>query len=593
MALGLVAAGALAVRLPHKYMATAKVVVSQVPSDTPDQTKTTPAVAIGTEAQIARSSVVRELAGRKYLPKSMDPQLLNSGLVVSIVTDSSVLLFDFTAKRADQAVAGAQAYAAAYLDNRGATAQAFVNDVILQLQSQAKVTQQQIDAAQKAKTNARSGSSERTRQQAQLNLLNQRLLNINNDLATRQNSRIEPGIEITKPAAAHRTGAKAPVVIAAGLILGLVVGLGAATLRERTDPRLREAGDIQDDLGVPLLAVLPPHDLDAVIDPDSAAADAYRTLRNEIFLGPRPPVVLAVSRVDNETGTGDVTANLAVLLSRSGRRVCVIDTDTGPRRLETLLEGVDRVGLVHAPGGENLDAGIAVVTQRAGVGQAKLGDVLASPLFARLVDATRSEAEVVLIDAPPALTSSGQAVLSTADAVLLIVTRRRTRRSDVLAADDRIRRVGSRLIGTAVRESERVRDAAPAAVRREQPQPALPPAGRRALPGEPGVPTNVRVGAGTVYHPNVPNEAFEPQRPLREPGTSMSGPPQGPRPEPTPVPARAANGGEHAPTPLGWPETEPETEPEAGPETPTTGTTSGLGWPPPRRAITGPEPAAS
>jgi Mrp family chromosome partitioning ATPase len=589
MALGLVAAGALAAGLPHKYMATSKVVVNQVPSDTPDQTKTTPAVAIGTEAQIARSSVVRDLAGQKYLPKSMDPHLLNSGLVVSIVTDSAVLRFDFTAKRADQALAGAQAYAAAYLDNRGATARAFVDDVIQQLQSQVKTTQQQIDAAQKAKNNAPSGSSERTRQQAQLNTLNQKLLNIDNDLATRQNSRVEPGSEITKPTAAHRTGTQAPVVIAAGLILGLVVGLGAATLRERTDPRLREAGDIQDDLGVPLLAVLPPHDPDAVIDPDSAAADAYRTLRNEIFLGPRPPVVLAVSRADSETGTGDVTANLAVLLSRSGRRVCVIDTDTGPRRLETLLEGVDRVGLVHAPGGDSLDAGIAVVTQREGVGQAKLGDVLASPLFARLVDATRSEAEVVLIDAPPALSSSGQAVLSTADAVLLVVTRRRTRRSDVLAADDRIRRVGSRLIGTAVRESERVREAAPAAIRAEQPQPALPRGGRPALPGEPGVASNVRVGAGTVHHPNGPNDAFEPQRPVWEPPTPMSGPSPRRSPEPTPVPVHATNGDQHASTPLGWPETEPET----APETPTTGTASGLGWPPLRPAITGPERSAS
>src|SRR5436190_8674144 len=429
---------------------------------------------MGTEAQIARSSVVRDLAGRKYLPPSLDPQLLNSGLVVSVVPDSAVLRFAFTAKQADVAVAGAQAYAAAYLDNRGATARAFVDDVIQQLAAQAKTTQTQIDRARAARDSAPLGSSERQRQQAQVGSLNQKLLTIENDLATRQNSSIEPGSEITKPTSAHRTGAKGPAVVALGLLLGLILGLALATLRERTDPRLLEAGDIQDDLGVPLLAVLPPHDPDAVIDPDSAAADAYRQLRNEIFLGPRPPVVLAVSRVDPATGTGDVTANLAVLLSRSGRRVCVIDTDTGPRRLETLLEGVERVGLVHAdPDGDGLDAGIAVVTQREGVGQAKLGDVLASPLFARLVDATRHEAEVVLIDAPPALSSAGQAVLSTADAVLLVVTRRQTRRSDVLTADDRIRRVGSRLIGTAARESERARETVPTTVQPEPGPPAL------------------------------------------------------------------------------------------------------------------------
>ncbi|MFL6238682.1 MAG: hypothetical protein ACJ735_04200 [Actinomycetes bacterium] len=571
MIVGLLAGLIAAIALPHKYVAAAKVVVNPVPSDRPDQghTSATPPVTMGTEAQIARSSVVAALAATKFLPTSVDPHVLSSGLVVSVVPDSSVLRFAFTARKASDALAGAQAYAAAYLDNRATTARRFVSSVITQLRQQISDLHDQIARVKAARDAAPRGSAERERQTVALNTLNQNLLTAETGLAAQQNAQIEPGTEITAPTSAGRAGANAAVVVLLGLIVGGGLGLLAATLWERTDPRLREAGDIQDDLGVPLLAVLPPHDAHTIIDPDSAAADAYRSLRNEIFLGPRPPVVLAVSRVDPATGTGDVTANLAVVLARSGRRVCVIDTDTGPHRLETMLDGVDRVGLVHAAGGDNpFEPGIAVLTQKEGVGSAKLGDVLASPLFARLVDATRTEADVVLIDAPPVLTAAGQAVLSTADAALLVVTARRTRRDDVLAADDRIRRVGSRLIGTAVREGARVPVLAPAP--RELEQAALSAAERPALPSyQPVPPTN-----NPVYQPADVHASTSAPGPVVPPGV-----PEQPL-STAPVPAGV--GLAERATALGWPPGPVDHSVSARP----VDANSDLGWPESRRAIT-------
>src|SRR4051794_40197665 len=130
-----------------------------------------------------------------------------------------------------------------------------------------------------------------------------------------------------------------------------------------------------------------------------------------------------------------------------------------------------------------------------------------------MVDATRHEADVVLIDAPPVLSSAGQAVMSTADAVLLVVTRRLTRRDDVLAADDRIRRVGSRLVGTAVRESDvpRGRGFGPAAP--DESATPLRAGGRRELPGYEPLPPQPVTGA--VYQPQAPAdfEAEEPPSP--------------------------------------------------------------------------------
>src|SRR4051794_22829805 len=92
---GLLVGAVVAAVLPHDHQATAKVVVNAVPSDSPSQnrTRSAPTVSMETEAQIARSSVVRELAAQKYLPSGTDPALLDNGLVVSVVTDSAVLRF--------------------------------------------------------------------------------------------------------------------------------------------------------------------------------------------------------------------------------------------------------------------------------------------------------------------------------------------------------------------------------------------------------------------------------------------------------------------------------------------------------------------
>jgi Mrp family chromosome partitioning ATPase len=553
----------VATQLPHKYTAVAQVLVNSVPSDVSDpaKPKTIGLVDMSTEAQIARSTVVRT-AAVKRLPTGVRPALINQG-VVTVVASTRVLRFAVTTHKKATATAAAGAYAQGYLDNRSLSARSYVDGQTKRLTSQIASLQKQVAAVTTQRNSAATTSTERQALNTRLKSLNSDLDNAQISLVTIQASPIQPGQIIQAASSAARTGPTPLSVLGVSLLLGLIVGLGLATLRERTDQRLLEPGDLQDDLGVPLLAELPPPGPDGgVLDPDGAGADAYRSLRNEIFLGPNPPEVLAISRVDAETGTGDVTANLAVLLARSGRRVCVIDTDTGPgQRLESLLQGVDRVGLVHAgPDGTLIEPGIAVVTQREGLGQAKLGDILASPLFRRLVDATRQEAEVVLIDAPPALTSAGQAVLATADGVLLVVTKRRTRRRDVHNAEQRIRRAGSRLVGTALRDPDSRPRAAGMPGRRvpvPSTQPALSPPERPALAGgftpSGGAPT-IDMGTatmGTASHVDInPDEHtdFRINRPTVYRPDHPSGPIVTPPPAGSPPPSRPA-GPVHAPTP--------------------------------------------
>jgi hypothetical protein len=273
---------------------------------------------------------------------------------------------------------------------------------------------------------------------------------------------------------------------------------------------------------------------------------------------------------------------------------------------------VDRVGLVHAGGDGTMEPGIAVVTQREGLGQAKLGDLLASPMFSRMVKATRQEAEVVLIDAPPALTSAGQAVLATADAVLLVVSRRQTRRRDVTNAQERIKRAGSRLVGAALRDSEaRQRGPMSTPGRRvtvPDAQPALPPHERPALTGGDGPQTQpqtiegtgvgiditadasgeFRISRPTVYEPASAAPSSQPPAP---PVTTPSAPapptptPSAPAPSaPAPsAPAPSAPTPDATPIPVGWP-------PSARSNGHAHGDPAGLGWPDKQPMLAQPDP---
>jgi non-specific protein-tyrosine kinase len=78
-------------------------------------------------------------------------------------------------------------------------------------------------------------------------------------------------------------------------------------------------------------------------------------------------------------------------------------------------------------------------------------DSVASPAMARLIGRLRQEADVVLVDAPPVVLATDAVELATqVDGVLLTVSAGRTKRDDAQRAVHLLKRVGARLVGTAL-----------------------------------------------------------------------------------------------------------------------------------------------
>lgn len=249
-----------------------------------------------------------------------------------------------------------------------------------------------------------------------------------------------------------------------GLALGLVLGLGAAFLREALDTTIH--GGELDELtrGAPLLGLIPfdrsarREPLAVVQAPLSRYAEAFRQLRTNlqfVELGSQSKVFVITSSVAGE-GKSMISCNLALALSQSGSSVCVVESDLRRPKMSAYL-GVDRVtGLSNVLTGrislgEALQTwdGTDLTVLPSGTLPPNPSELLGSEQMQELVTELRSRFDFVLFDTPPLLPVTDAAVLAKlTDGAMLVVAQGRTRRHQVERAQATLQTVGAPLVGT-------------------------------------------------------------------------------------------------------------------------------------------------
>jgi polysaccharide biosynthesis transport protein len=257
-----------------------------------------------------------------------------------------------------------------------------------------------------------------------------------------------------------------------GLLLGIVLGIGLAFLWEALDTRVRNAQEIGERLGgLSLLARIPAPDkklrstnhLVMVDEPTGVHAEAFRMLRTNLdfaTLGRDVRTVMVTSAVQQE-GKSTTLANLAVALARSGKRVVLVDLDLRRPFVDKFFRitgpGLTQVALGQA----SLDAALAPVAILEGRGgsngngngngnghQGELkgvlevlasgplppdpGEFVATTALSEILEELRERADIVLVDAPPTLNVGDAMTLSTKVDGILVVTRMKTVRRQML-----------------------------------------------------------------------------------------------------------------------------------------------------------------
>lgn len=273
------------------------------------------------------------------------------------------------------------------------------------------------------------------------------------------------------------------------LVLGLMLGVGLAFLRDYFDDVLRTDDELKRITGgAPVLGHLPrwgdPGDprLVTLIEPHSVTTEAYRILSTNVrFLVAarrrgRPEgeeardrgVSLVTTSPRQADGKTTTVANLAVAAARAGMEVILVDADL---RQATVA---GRFGLGCTAGLSDLlvsdtalddhliDVGVPhLLLLPAGTRPPNPAELLASPRFAALRRQLEERADLVLFDAPPVLVvSDALEVAAQATMTAVIAFAERTSRRGLVASVERLAGVGVEVAGTVLNGIDRRSEAA-------------------------------------------------------------------------------------------------------------------------------------
>lgn len=258
-----------------------------------------------------------------------------------------------------------------------------------------------------------------------------------------------------------------------GFMLGAMLGLGLAFVRDRADNTVRTELDLEHASdGLRVLATIPTVPgwrrrgstrVVSVTEPTSRAAESYRALRTSLdFLGREytTRIVQLTSPGPGEGKTATV-ANLAVALAQTGRRVAVVCCDLRRPRLHEFFGVSNDVGLSSVVLGqvplsaalvrlENLGR-IAILPS--GPPPSNPSELLASRRTAELLKALADASDIVLIDSAPVLPVTDAVVLARmADATILVSSARKTTTAQIRRAVERLRQVDAPLAGAVLNQ---------------------------------------------------------------------------------------------------------------------------------------------
>jgi non-specific protein-tyrosine kinase len=193
-------------------------------------------------------------------------------------------------------------------------------------------------------------------------------------------------------------------------------------------------------------------------DPRSNAAEAYRSLYiNLSFSSQEQPLrTLLVTSAAAGEGKSATLANLAVVAAQMGQRVMLVDCDLRNPQQHELFGLRNDSGLTTLVSGkEAATAALHGVNDAPGLSVLTSGPLPVSPsqvLAARRLDEILAElaeqADLVLLDAPPAAAVADASVLATkADGVLLVLNAGQTKRDSARRAKEALEKVNAHIVG--------------------------------------------------------------------------------------------------------------------------------------------------
>ncbi|MFF5172936.1 Wzz/FepE/Etk N-terminal domain-containing protein [Micromonospora sp. NPDC000089] len=327
--------------LPASYTATTSVVVRpvvtdpfSVPSGGADR-----AVNMTAETGIAASN---DVIDRVSAITGRDTEDVADSLEVETPVGGQVLRFSYTAHHEREAVDGANGAARGYLElrrgiyetQRAAVLKSY-DDTIALVTAQRTTTQRSLPANQ----NTADPSPRTSALLDQLRALNDQLATLAEQRSKIASADLSPG-SVTSAARSPVPSSRdaAPLILAAGLLGGLLLGALVAFVRESLDRRVRTSAEAGAIAGVPVLGTVGRDRHGMLDEPDLR----YLVLALGSWAdGSRPKPLVLLSTVADE-GREQVAAGVATVLAQDGHTVRLGVTPEARERIRPLLQDAAR-----------------------------------------------------------------------------------------------------------------------------------------------------------------------------------------------------------------------------------------------------------
>lgn len=284
-----------------------------------------------------------------------------------------------------------------------------------------------------------------------------------------------------------------------GIIVGLLLGTGAAFLVERLNTAIRRREEIESMLQIPGLAIIPQiaspntvrrlkmgnmslrlptprrswgvgnaasngESLVTVSDFRSSSAEAFRTLRTNLIFSQavqslRTIVITSPSPQDGKTTTA---ANLAVTFAQQGMRVLIVDCDLRRARLHKLFHAPREPGLTQLMLGQATQDQVVQSTMvdnlsflPAGTHPPNPSELLGGPQMRATLERLGREYDILILDTPPIHAAADALILgSQSDGVILVLRAGHTDRQVAQDAVQRLSALGVRVVGAVLNDPD-------------------------------------------------------------------------------------------------------------------------------------------
>jgi capsular exopolysaccharide synthesis family protein len=257
----------------------------------------------------------------------------------------------------------------------------------------------------------------------------------------------------------------------AGVVIGLMVGIALAMLREVTDERVNTADALERKLGLRSLGEIPllrgvngKALLSALGDPTSDINAAYTAFRTSLLFSTANGLPRNVLITSSSLGEGKTTAAIATAssLANAGKRVLLIDADMRQRGISELLDLGDADGLSSLLTRQAELRDVIVDRSRLGFDFIPAGptppgpsDILDFGTLRAMLDEVATSYDCAIIDSPGAAQFADASLLgAVADCVVFVASAQANHRGRAKSALRRLSNTGATILGGLVNKGQ-------------------------------------------------------------------------------------------------------------------------------------------